>query len=154
MKKRLVTLGAAVLAAACAATGCSRETPADARQATAHYETGAALINQRMYDRAVEEFDKAIEADPNYAQAYCDRGVAYYMKGESREAMRDFETAIEKDPTLGKAHFHKAMMLEEEGKTAEAIEEYEKFLRHSERSPQIYVQRANRRLTELRANTP
>ena len=141
---------ACVLAAALPLCGCSREAPKDMRQARARYEAGANLINQRQYDRAIEEFDKAIEFDPDYAEAYCDRGIARYMKGEHDRAFEDFELAIEKDPTLGKAHFHRAMLLDMKGKRDEAIEAYESFIRYSQRSPEVYVNRANKRLAELK----
>lgn|GEM_PF-2869977 len=141
---------ACVLAAALPMCDCSREAPKDLRQARARYEAGASLINQRQYDRAIEEFERALEFDPDYAEAYCDRGIARYMKGEHEKAFEDFELAIEKDPTLGKAHFHRAMLLDMNGKTGEAIEAYESFIRHSQRSPEVYVKRANKRLTELK----
>jgi Tfp pilus assembly protein PilF len=136
------------------ASGCSRETPRDTRQAKSRYEAGTGYINQRLYDKAIEEFDRATEFDPDYAQAYCDRGIARYMKGEHALALKDFEIAIEKDPTLGKAHFHRALLLDQAGKTSEAIEGYEDFIRHSQRSPEVYIARANRRLAELKENAP
>lgn len=133
-------------------SGCSADVQKDTRQAKLRYEAGAGLINQRLYARAVEEFDRAIEFDPDYAEAYCDRGIARYMMGEHGKAFRDFELALEKDPTLGKAHFHRAILLDQDGKTAEAIEAYESFIRYSQRSPAVYVQRANKRLAELKEN--
>lgn len=149
--------GSLVLACVCAAAvplcDCSREEPRDTRQARARYEAGADLINQRQYDKAIEEFEKAIRFDPDYAEAYCDRGIARYMKGEHDRAFEDFELAIEKDPTLGKAHFHRAMLLDMNGKRDEAIKAYESFIRYSQRSPEIYVNRANKRLAELKQGT-
>jgi Tfp pilus assembly protein PilF len=150
VKNILPTILAFALAAALLSGSCSREAPKDPRQAKARYEAGAGLINQRQYDRAIEEFERALEFDPDYAEAYCDRGIALYMKGEHTEAFKDFERALEKDPTLGKAHFHRAMLLDMDGKTEEAIEAYESFIRYSQRSPEVYVTRANKRLTELR----
>lgn len=151
----MLTILASTLAAAALLCGCSKEAPKDLRQAKSRYEAGANYINQRQYDRAIEEFERAVEFDPDYAEAYCDRGIARYMKGEHEEAFKDFELALDKDPTLGKAHFHRAMLLDMAGKTDEAIEAYESFIRNSQRSPEVYVTRANRRLTELKeGSTP
>jgi tetratricopeptide (TPR) repeat protein len=143
-----------LLAAASLAPGCSREAPKDLRQAKSRYEAGAGLINQRLYAKAVVEFNRAIEFDPDYAEAYCDRGIARYMMGEREEALRDFDLALEKDPALGKAHFHRAVILDQDGRTGEAIEAYQSFIRHSERSPEVYVTRANKRIGELKGNAP
>lgn len=150
----MLTILVCLLAAGAVVCACSKEAPKDARQARRHYEAGANFINQRLYDKAIEEFDQAVEFDPGYAVAYCDRGLARYMKGEYEEAFRDFELAIENDPTLGKAHFHRGVLLDQEGKAEEAIQAYESFVRHSQRAPEIYVQRANKRLAELKNNAP
>jgi tetratricopeptide (TPR) repeat protein len=153
VKKAIATILACVIAAALIAGGCSGDAPRDLRQARARYEAGAGLINQRQYDRAIEEFDQALQFDPDYAEAYCDRGIALYMKGEHGRAFEDFERALDKDPTLGKAHFHRAMLLDMDGKTDEAIKAYETFIRYSQRSPEVYIGRANKRLAELKGGT-
>jgi tetratricopeptide (TPR) repeat protein len=141
----------AILVAALIAPGCSKEPGRISDEAEGHYEAGVGFLNHRLYDKAIAEFTEAIEADRGYAEAYCDRGVSHYMKGEVRAALQDFDTAVEKDPALGKAHFHRAMILEQDGKRQEAIRAYEDFIRHSEHSPDIYVERANRRIRELKA---
>jgi tetratricopeptide (TPR) repeat protein len=137
-------------------SGCSGDVDVskDTRQAKIHYEAGAGLINQRLYDKAIAEFDLAIGFDPDYAEAYCDRGIARYMNEDYDGAFRDFDLAIEKDPTLGKAHFHRGVLLDQDGKTEEAIEAYESFVCHSQRAPEIYIQRANKRIAELKGNGP
>ena len=150
----MLTAAACLIAAAVLAPGCSGDAPRDTRQAKRSYEAGASYINQRLYAKAIVEFDQAIESDPDYAEAYCDRGVARYMNGEHEEALRDFEMALEKDPTLGKAHFHRAVLLDQAGKTDEAIEAYESFISYPQRSPAIFIQRANQRLIELKGGAP
>lgn len=151
-----LTTAACLLGGAILLAGCSgdADAPEDTRQARLHYEAGAGLINQRLYDKAIAEFDLAIGFDAGYAEAYCDRGIARYMNGDFDEAGRDFDLALEKDPTLGKAHFHRAVLLDQDGKTEEAIEAYESFVRHSQRAPAVYIQRANKRILELRDDAP
>lgn len=123
---------AGVLFVCLALPGCSGDKRAEMAEARAHYEAGAAYLNQRLYDRALEEFNQAIALDPGHAEAYCDRGISLMMKADSQAALRDFDLAVEKDPTLAKAHFHRGFILERDGKTAEAIEAYEAFMRHSQ----------------------
>ena len=48
------------------------------------------LIPQRR-DRAIADYDEAIQLDPKDAQAYYDRGMAWEKKRRLREALADFK---------------------------------------------------------------
>jgi tetratricopeptide (TPR) repeat protein len=153
VKRSRLTVLVAIIASLALLQGCSDEAAKDTGRVVSHLDAGASFLSQRLYEKAIEEFTLAIAIDPDCAEAYCDRGVSRYMTGEREEALRDFETAIEKDPTLGKAHFHRALLLDAAGATREAIGAYERFIRYSQRSPAVYVERANRRLRELKGNS-
>ena len=47
-----------------------------------------------MFDRAIEDYNKAIELNPELAEAYNNRGVAYCIKGDYDRAIVDYNTAI------------------------------------------------------------
>ena len=49
-------------------------------------------------DKALADFNKAIELDSAYAQAYNNRGAAYLAKGDNNKAIADFKKALELDP--------------------------------------------------------
>lgn len=51
-----------------------------------HNEIGDLYLRKGMYDDAVAEYKKAIEADPNCAIAYFNLSIAYDKKGMKREA--------------------------------------------------------------------
>src|SRR5262245_51729587 len=66
------------------------------------------------YDRALADFDKAIQLKPDYADAYNNRGEAYLDKGDKERAFADFDKAIQLKPDYadaynnrGKAYFYK-----------------------------------------------
>ena len=40
------------------------------------------------YDRAIMDFDAAIDSYSGHPQTYVDRGYAYYMKGKYNRALR------------------------------------------------------------------
>ena len=42
-----------------------------------HYNRGVTYGNQGEYQRAIQDFDKAIQLDPDLAPAYNNRGLAY-----------------------------------------------------------------------------
>ena len=62
--------------------------------------------NQKKYrfelgsvgERAIENYNKAIELDPNDADAYNNRGLAYYYLEEYERAIEDYNKAIELNP--------------------------------------------------------
>ena len=67
-------------------------------KAIAYYSRGLAYYDKGEYDRAIEDYNKAIELNPEYTYAYNNRGLAYYNKGEYERAKNDFEKAMELDP--------------------------------------------------------
>ena len=60
------------------------------------------------YDRAIEDYTKAIELDPNPADAYNNRGVAYGKKDESDCAIKDYTKAIELNPNRDITYYNRA----------------------------------------------
>jgi serine/threonine protein kinase/Tfp pilus assembly protein PilF len=64
---------------------------------------GEAWQYMKEYDRAIRDYDEAIQLDPKYAQAFSNRGAAWHKKKEYDRAMRDFDEAIRLDPKDAKA---------------------------------------------------
>jgi Flp pilus assembly protein TadD len=46
-----------------------------------------------QYEKAIQDFSKAIELDPNYGKAYMNRGIAYLKSGNNEMAAKDFLTS-------------------------------------------------------------
>ena len=42
-----------------------------------------------QHQRAIEDFDKAIQLDPDYALAYANRGIAYHLLGQDEKSDAD-----------------------------------------------------------------
>ena len=62
---------------------------------TAHYNRGVAYKEKGEIDRAIEDYDKAIQRTPDFADVYNNRGYAYYEKGEFARAVEDYNKAIQ-----------------------------------------------------------
>jgi len=52
---------------------------------------GNAWYRRGDFDRAIADYDEAIQLDPKDAQAYYDRGMAWEKKRRLREALADFK---------------------------------------------------------------
>ena len=56
---------------------------------------GNAWHNKGDYDRAIDDYNKALEINPRYAKAYNDRGNAWSDKGDYVRACSDYQKACE-----------------------------------------------------------
>ncbi len=76
---------------------------------------GIAFRVKGEHDRAIADFDAAIQINPENAGLYLERGLAYDAKGEHLPAIRDFSEAIVRGPKLVQAHFGRAMAYQANG---------------------------------------
>src|SRR5262249_50255351 len=77
-------------------SGCNTDIPSGMeakKNAAAYYSSGNAHLNKRDYDRAIADYDQAIELDPKYAIVYVYRGNAYQAKKDYDRAVADYDKA-------------------------------------------------------------
>ncbi len=72
-----------------------REEPADA---AGFHARGNRYSRNGAYDRAIQDYNRAIELDGAFAEAYYDRGYSFYEVGRYDEAIADLTRAIELNP--------------------------------------------------------
>ena len=63
--------------------------------AMAYFNRGLLYANKEDVDRAIRDWDKAIQLDPNFSAVYYNRGIAYANKGDSENAIADFKKVLE-----------------------------------------------------------
>jgi tetratricopeptide (TPR) repeat protein len=80
--------------------GCSALIKADAKDATALYNRGAAFQSKGDVDKAITDYDAAIGLKPDYAAAYENRARAYVAKGDYTRAVADVTKAGELAPKV------------------------------------------------------
>ncbi|MFC1989463.1 tetratricopeptide repeat protein [Chloroflexota bacterium] len=62
--------------------------------AEAYYNRGNVYRGLGEWERAIEDYDKAIRLNPEYAEAYLFRGEVYKEQGKKAVAIADFEKLI------------------------------------------------------------
>jgi hypothetical protein len=72
-------------------------------------------------NRAITDYNKAIELEPRYAPAHNNRGIAYSVQGKFKEAIEDYSQAIQIDPANATAHLNRGFAKLLRGDEAEAF---------------------------------
>jgi len=89
--------------------------------AEAHRSLGQFLAENGIFDRAISEYELAIELDPVNAKSYNGLGLCYYNKGMVEEAMASFNRALEMDPYSLDAYNGLGNIFSDKGLDDEAI---------------------------------
>jgi len=72
--------------------------------ASDHMDLGIEYYKQGQLDKAIAEFQAAIELEPDNPEAHRNLGTAYVEQGKDEEAAAAYEKAIELDPDFGEAY--------------------------------------------------
>jgi len=109
--------------------------------AVAYTHRGLAYSAAGEYDRAVQDYTRAIMLDPNYAPAYNDLGVAHKDKGDYDRAIEDYTRAISLYPRYARAYGNRGIAYKNKGDIGRAIEDYTQAIALSPRFAAAYNNR-------------
>jgi len=76
--------------------------------AIAYANRGTAYRDKKQYDRAIEDYTKAVELNPGDAIGYTGRGYAHIRKKQYSRAIEDYNKAIEVNPKNIISYYNKA----------------------------------------------
>jgi tetratricopeptide (TPR) repeat protein len=99
------------------------------KQAEGHFKKGFDYQNQGDLDKALEEYNKALELNPNYVQVYTNLGTVYLGKEDYDRAIQHFKKSLELNYLDKKAHYNIGVAYLYKGE-AEKAEEHLKFLKN------------------------
>ena len=92
----------------------------------AHWLLGLAYGVQNEFDKAIAEYEKAIEIDQEFAPTYNNLGYANILKGEYAQSEEAFKNYIRLIPDEANPYDSMADLLTRMGRHEEAIEHYQK----------------------------
>jgi tetratricopeptide (TPR) repeat protein len=87
-----------------------------------------AYSKKGIYDKAIADYNKAIELKPDKIQDYIGRGIAYDRKGLYDEAIADYNKAIKLKPDFSLGYLSRGISYENKGLVDEAIADYSKVI--------------------------
>ena len=95
----------------------------------AYINRGQHYYEQKEYDKAIEDFNRAIPLKPKWiSMAYGNRGNVYYAKGEDDKAIDSYDQAIALDPKYASALAARGLLYEKAGAIERAKADYEAAL--------------------------
>lgn len=94
----------------------------------AFYNRGNAYRHKDELDRAIHDYDRALELNPGNANALDNRGVAYTLKGDYAHAISDFDDALRFNPGNLTALANRAAAYARSGDFRRAISDYDQAL--------------------------
>jgi tetratricopeptide (TPR) repeat protein len=100
----------------------------DPKAAFTYSNRGVLYMYKGDYDRAIREYDQAIQLDPKATIAYNNRGKAYVEKGDYDRAIQDYDQAIQLDPTAIGYYFDRGLAYISKGDYDRAIKDYDQAI--------------------------
>jgi lipoprotein NlpI len=110
-------------------------------QAINYFNRGFEYDNKGDYDRAIADYNQAINLDPKYAKAYNNRGNAYYHKGDYDRAIADYNQAINLDSKYAKAYNSRGSAYDNKGDDDRAIADYDRAISLNPKMGYAYLAR-------------
>ena len=89
---------------------------------------GVSNLNLNKPEKALKDFNRAIDIDPSRADAYLGRANTLSTLGRYAEALPDYDRALEIDPKLANAYANRGSAHSHTGQYKKAIADYEKAL--------------------------
>jgi tetratricopeptide (TPR) repeat protein len=104
--------------------------------------------SNRDYDRAIADFNEAIQYKPNLTQAYNNRGNAYANKGEYDHAIADYNLAIQLEPADAAAYNNRGNAYAYKGDYDRAIANFDQAIQLAPDFAITYYNRGNSHANE------
>jgi len=114
--------------------------------AKAYHNRGAEWASQDNHDRAIADFNMAIELDPKLADAYYNRALSWSEKGDHDRAVADYDAALKLVPREARTHMGRAVEWTLKGDYKRALADYEDVIRIDPKSMSGYFGRGRVRL--------
>jgi tetratricopeptide (TPR) repeat protein len=93
-----------------------------------HYELGSAYLEKQLFEEAIKQFQKSIQADAEFAPGYNNLGYSYFRQEQYDLAIRQYKDALRLKPDYTVAWSNLGHSYERKMLLPQALEAYEKVL--------------------------
>jgi tetratricopeptide (TPR) repeat protein len=110
---------------------------------------GIAFVARGQLDKALSDYNKALELMPCYYKAYFNRAILFTQQRDYESAISDFKKAIEINPTSAEGYFSLARIYEVLGRNSDAVFAYSSFIEHAPAERAQYIAPVRERIKIL-----
>ncbi|HMK19500.1 MAG TPA: tetratricopeptide repeat protein [Chitinophagaceae bacterium] len=116
----------------------------------AYNNRGNFLMDEKKYDQALLDFNKAIELKENYYQAYGNRGLIYMNQNKFKQALDDYNKAISLNQNFTDVYINRGSLFRDNSRHEEALRDYNKAIELKPQLPIAYFNRGTLFMNEKR----
>ena len=114
------------------------------QNAKVYTDSGDTHYDNREYEKALKDYNKAISINSKYARAYNNRGIVFLkIQKDYNKAIADFSEAINTSPEVSGYYNNRAIAYVAEGSYDKAISDYDQLIKLDPRQAKIYNERGN-----------
>lgn len=117
--------------------------PEDKYLSYLYYQRGYLYANLKMYEQAIEDYQRALKLEPQAAYLHNSLGILYFDTGRSEEAIQHYLEAIKWDPSQPYYYSNTGLAYERLGAFDEAEQYYNLAIETDEQYAEAYNSRAN-----------
>ncbi|MEZ2318292.1 MAG: tetratricopeptide repeat protein [Microcoleus sp.] len=122
-------------------TGLNLGIPIKTFSAASYFNSANAKFEQRKYEEAIVDLDRAIQLYSNYAYAYVGLGAAKLALGRQDYAIADLERAIQLDSNNHEAYFFRGLVKHQRLERKNAIADYTRAINLNSKKSHYYFNR-------------
>ncbi|KJU87414.1 conserved hypothetical protein, membrane [Candidatus Magnetobacterium bavaricum] len=93
------------------------------------YDLGVFYDQSGDFEKALIQYQRAIELNPKDSEAYYNMGNVYQKQGDLDAAIKKYQTALKLNPDYFEAHNNLGNILFKQGQYQEAMEQYQEVIR-------------------------
>ena len=115
----------------------------DLKDAIFYNNRGLNYKENREFDRAIKDFDKALELNTDFAEVYNNRGNVYRSTSDFSKAFEDYNMAIRLKPNFAEAYNNRGVAYGIKDQVDKAITDFDKAIGLSPAFADAYCNRGN-----------
>ncbi len=93
-----------------------------------YFDLAGVKQDQKIYQKAIDNYKKALDIDPSRSNVRTDMAIAYYKLGMNDIAIRELNNVINKDPNFYQAYFNLGYIYQDNNDLARAKDYYSKVV--------------------------
>jgi len=90
---------------------------------------GIEYHNAKKYEKAINEYNKALEIDSEYGEAHFQKWVTYYVQLDDKKALESFDRIDKKDDYFKNTHYFKWWIFKDNNENEQAKQEFIKDIK-------------------------